>query len=212
MIMDNKTIFTEEYEFNHLNVNNEVVQKYVYQEDYIKDKNGKLSYYKHLYTGKIDKVFAINFIFRLLNDYDLKNSIPYSKIFDMFIINQLNYRVMDKDLQINESNIKPLQEIDYNKPMCLNVPKNIYDIIRKNKNFLNGYNNVKLVSYQNSKLPQAVKNFKALLDFKHISSTGDLNNRIIHFNKNNKIKFIEFNKNKKVDKSNQICCYILLFL
>ena len=54
MIMDNKTIFTEEYEFNHLNVNNEVVQKYVYQEDYIKDKNGKLSYYKHLYTGKID--------------------------------------------------------------------------------------------------------------------------------------------------------------
>ncbi len=120
----------------------------------------------------------------------------------MFIINQLNYRVMDKDLQINESNIKPLQEIDYNKPMCLNVPKNIYDIIRKNKNFLNGYNNVKLVSYQNSKLPQAVKNFKALLDFKHISSTGDLNNRIIHFYKNNKIKFIEFNKNKKVDKSN----------
>lgn len=187
---------------NHdLEVKNGVIFKYFFKEDfkYSKDDNNRplISNFKHFHDGKLNKDFITHFITRNVLDlnYELSEvginpSTHFVKVFDMNIINAIiNY--MDKKRIVINSQRSTIQQefkLNPNKPFSLNIHKNFYDQLAKQKDMFKSDFNIKLVPYLHKDLPQVLKDFKSEVDLRNIRSTYDLDTRIFFFNKNIKQK------------------------
>ena len=184
-----------------LSIKEGVIFKYFFKEDFNqgRDDNNRpfISNFKHFHDGKLNKDFISHFIARNvldlkfeLDEVGVNPSTHFVKVFDMNIINAIRNYMDKKRIVINaqRSSIKQEFKLNLNKPFSLNVHKNFYDQLAKQKDMFKSDFNIKLVPYLHKDLPQVLKDFKSEVNLKNIRSTYDLDTRIFFFNKNIKQK------------------------